>query len=112
MCAGCGAPGTGPKAVRLDLDVKATPPEYVCMKCKRKPTCKQCCRRRGRVTVDGVCCSCERANQRREKARWLRACTGCAARVDITETNDHGECASCAYARLVREHPITVRRAP
>ncbi len=36
-CAACGARG-----VPLDLDVRQTPPEIVCRRCKRKPKCPGC----------------------------------------------------------------------
>jgi hypothetical protein len=35
-CSSCGATG-----VRIDLDVRATPPEHVCVKCKRMPKCDE-----------------------------------------------------------------------
>lgn len=103
-CASCGATG-----VRIDLDVRSTPPEHVCVTCKRKPKCTLCGKRRNRLTVDGeqkVCCPCIKRRERDLAAFWLRACTACLKRIDISETNEHGECADCSVKRLYREHPI------
>lgn len=110
-CANCGAPGTGPEAVRLDLDLKSTPPEHVCLKCKRMPRCSRCTKRRSRLNIDGVCCPCQRAADRREKARRLTKCVSCPIRVDILQINEAGECQGCGLDRLYREHPITIARS-
>lgn len=106
-CANCGAPGIGPEAVRLDLDLRTAPPQHVCLKCKRMPRCSSCTKARNRVDLDGVCCPCLRAAARREKARRLTKCVSCPARVDVLAINEQGECKDCGLTRLYREHPIT-----
>lgn len=45
-CQGCRRTG-----VRLDLDVKASPPEHVCLKCLPRPKCDRCSRRVSRVAL-------------------------------------------------------------
>lgn len=110
-CANCGAPGVGPGAVRLDLDVKATPPEHVCVKCKRMPKCRRCSKRRNRLDVSGVCLPCIKQSELSYAALNRRTCTACPARIDVSDTNEHGECPNCSHDRLYREHPITVRCA-
>ncbi len=114
-CSSCGATG-----VRIDLDVKATPPAHVCLKCLRKPTCLRCGHRRNRLIVqvggamaDAICGPCVRAADAAELRRNTVTCTvaACSARVLIVETNDHGECAVCSTDRLYRENPIHQRSA-
>lgn len=107
-CVGCGVPGMGPDAVRLDLDTRTDPPEHVCVKCKRKPKCRICGKRRNTLNPEAVCSPCVRAGERANAKRWERICA-CGAKHDITEMNDHGECPSCSSARLYREHPIAAR---
>lgn len=106
-CTNCGATD-----VRIDLDVRATPPEHVCVPCKRMPKCDECHKRRNRLTVEGakkICGRCIKRNERLLAASYLRTCTVCSARIDITDTNDQGECGTCSTARLYREHPVTRR---
>jgi predicted RNA-binding Zn-ribbon protein involved in translation (DUF1610 family) len=106
-CSNCGATG-----VRIDLDVRATPPEHVCLKCKRMPKCDECGKRRNRLTIEGskkICGPCIRRNAKLLAESYMRTCTACPARVDVSDTNDHGECPSCSSDRLYRENPITRR---
>jgi hypothetical protein len=94
----------------LDLDVKSDPPERVCRKCIKMPKCPSCRFRRNRLMLfaggDAICGLCVRRNAREETKRNTRACTACFLPIDVTETNDHGECQTCSTARLYREHPI------
>ena len=110
-CVGCCAPGIGLDAVRLDLDVSATPPEHVCPRCRRKPRCSRCRKRRNRLTLQPggpvlLCGPCIRESDRREAERCRRTCTACGGTTSIERTNEHGECPDCAATRLYREHPI------
>jgi hypothetical protein len=73
-CTTCGA--TSEKVI-IDLDTSATPPEYVCRKCHRKPRCPSCKRRKGRLVigpgeVNGTCHDCVNRRERdwrRDEAR-------------------------------------------
>jgi hypothetical protein len=66
-CVSCRRPDIGPSRVRLDIDTTASPPELVCPRCRRKPRCSSCGRRKNRLTIEsrdgatvGVCGDCIR----------------------------------------------------
>jgi DNA-directed RNA polymerase subunit RPC12/RpoP len=111
QCASCGAPGVGPDAVRLDLDVSAVPPEHLCTRCRRKPRCSRCGKRRNRLTLQpgsrvSLCGPCIRDSARLEAERCRRTCTACGGPTSVERTNEHGECQDCSARWLYREHPI------
>jgi hypothetical protein len=63
-CSSCGATD-----VPIDLDVKATPPEYVCRRCAKKSKCPECRRRVNRlISLPGGRSRCERCQGRIDKA--------------------------------------------
>jgi hypothetical protein len=110
-CVCCGASGVGLDAVRLDLDVSATPPEHLCTRCRRKPRCSRCGKRRNRLTLQpgsgvSLCGPCIRESDRLEAKRCRRTCTACGGQTPFERTNEHGECPDCSARRLYCEHPI------
>lgn len=64
-CAHCGVTD-----VPIDLDVRATPPEYACRRCLKKMTCPECRRRVNRLISlpRGGGTRCERCQGRIDKA--------------------------------------------
>jgi hypothetical protein len=81
------------------------------MRCKRKPRCEACGKRRNRLTLQpgsdrAICGPCEREAQRREAERCRRTCTACGDVTSVELTNDHGECPNCSATRLHREYPV------
>jgi hypothetical protein len=89
-CAGCGKPSS---EVRLDLDVRATPPELVCPKCKRKPKCPRCGHRRNRLQCvprgAAICLPCLKP---RRSIRELYTIGDGGSRTPVGGTEHHPRC--------------------
>lgn len=112
-CSSCDTVASGRRAARAALEAMSAASEYVCARCRRKPICPLCHKRRNSLILTpyaGLRCSrCERAAAKREAKRIRRSCTECGGATTVDRTNDLGECPDCSYARLLREHPFARR---
>lgn len=67
-CESCGV-----QNVPIDLNVKATPPEYLCRKCIKMCKCPRCGKRKNRLVSEpggAICHACIRRRDKNAAAYW------------------------------------------